>query len=272
MRLAFFAFFYLAFFFLTLPSFAQGEESVSSLASEPASSQSSASHSDSTQGAAGSDVDFSKASDRQLKEAQKFFDKCEINEVLSNEHDCRCLAGEYLTARIKMGDDVSYKEVFASVRNTCPLKGKKLDVEGPVGAEDLTDEQIEEAQKVYDRCAKDQMMRMNHDCKCLASRFIDKRKELGRLVSEEQVLLSLKNECLDGTEVSGYMYENCLANFQMLDHQIKDQRKFCECYANEYGKAYEKMTEVTTEGKKYLATAIYGTCRNEQLEMQAPPG
>jgi len=32
------------------------------------------------------------------------------------------------------------------------------------------------------------------------------------------------------------------------------------------------MTEVTSEGKKYLATAIYGTCRNEQLEMQAPPG
>jgi len=226
MRLAFFIFVFAVSFCQTDALSAQDKMTVPSISPESSSPRPPLNDKEGQTTKSDPDEDFSKATDHQLKEAQKFFDKCELNEVLSHEHDCRCLAGEYLTARMKMGDSASHKDIFASVRNTCPLKGEKLDVEGPVGAEELTDEQIEEAQKVYERCNKDQMMRMNHDCKCLASSFIDKRKELGRLVSEEQVLLSLKNECLDGTEVSGYMYENCLANFQMLDHQIKDQKIF----------------------------------------------
>ncbi len=217
-------------------------------------------------------VDISKATDGQINEAQRFYKACSNNEQLNSQHDCKCLAGEYLAARISRGDDASYKQVFSDVRKLCltnPEEKSNLDdVTSSDAKEEFTDAEITEANNVYQWCKTDTYMPLYHDCKCLASEFVMKRRELGRLPNRDHVLSELKGKCLDGTGMAGYLYKDCISKPALLPMHLKNVKKFCECYASQFSKNFEGLegTDVSMNATGALARSSMSKCQNEQRE------
>lgn len=215
-------------------------------------------------------VDIGKATDKQIDEAQRFYKACKNNEELSAEHDCRCLAGEFLVARMKRGDDASYKRVFADVRSLClvdPKAKKNLGNQDSAGlGDEYTEAQVKEAQGVYLWCKNDSFMPIYYDCKCMAGEFIEKRREMGRIPNRDHVLSKLKGTCLNSTEMAGYLYSDCIKKPGQLPLRTKDPKKFCECYANEFAKGFSTLegTDVSMNATSALAGMAMNKCQNEQ--------
>jgi len=214
--------------------------------------------------------DFSKATDLQIEEAQNFYKSCKKNEDLSSVHDCRCLAGEYLASRMALGEGASSREVFSKVKALCikdSENGEALSPDESTGTSEYTDEQIDEAQDVYEMCRKHSVMSVKHDCRCMASEFIQLRKEKGRLVDQLELLVYIRGKCYNGTSVAGSIYSDCISNPDMLPPLVKNAKAFCECYANEYAKAYEdRKTEMYISDAKNLALVLMGSCQHKQRE------
>ncbi|MBP7758230.1 MAG: hypothetical protein KA099_01725 [Alphaproteobacteria bacterium] len=214
-------------------------------------------------------VDISKASDQQINEAQRFYKACSNNEQLSLQHDCKCLAGEYLVARMSRGDEASHKQVFSDVRALC-LKNSEdksaLNSDQGEEREEFTEAEVKEANYVFEWCQADAYMPIYHDCKCLASEFVAKRKELGRLPSRDSILSTLKGVCLNGTQMAGFLYKDCISKPALLPLHLKNVKKFCECYANQFAKGFEGLegTRVSSNSTGALARMTMSKCQNEQ--------
>lgn len=216
------------------------------------------------------DLDISKASDGQIAEAQRFFKSCTKNEDLNAEHDCRCLAGEFLANRMVLGDNAPAKEVYAAVRHLCVLDpNAPRDEDEQVGlGDEYTEEELAEAEGVYKACSAELMMRLNHDCRCMASTFLQKRKERGRIPKTDEILGGMRNMCRNGTEMAGYLYTDCIGKPEFLPPVVTDAKKFCECYASGYAKEYEKSNkDNNAHTRTALALQVMGTCQNEQRTM-----
>lgn len=216
-------------------------------------------------------ADISKATDGQIDEAQRFYKACSDNEQMNSQHDCKCLAGEYLVARISRGDAASHKQVFSDIRKLClKTPEDKSDLadeeEADPGKEEFTEAEIKEATQVYEWCKADTFMPLYHDCKCLASEFVTKRREMGRLPNWAHVVSELKNKCLDGTQMAGYLYNDCITKPNMLPMHIKDVKKFCECYASKFSKNYEGLEggNVSINETGAIARQSMNQCQNEQ--------
>lgn len=219
------------------------------------------------------EVDFRQATDEQIKEAQRFYKSCTKNEELNKARDCRCLAGEFLAKRLVLGDSTPAKQVYAAVRHLClPKDGTRLSSDGEgdtVKDDEFTDKELDEAQMVYNQCMGDQLMTLNHDCRCMASEFIQKRRERGRIPSYDEILASMRNSCRNGTEMAGYLYTDCINKPEFLPAGVKDVKKFCECYANGYAKEYERSTaDNNINTRSAIVMIVAGECRNQQRGME----
>lgn len=217
-------------------------------------------------------IDISKASDKQIAEAQRFYKSCTNNQDLSFDHDCRCMAGEFLANRMVMGDSVPAKKIYAAVRNLCTIDpNRKAQDDDAVGGDDFTDAELEEAQAVYNQCMGDQLMKINHDCRCMASTFLQNRRQMGRIPKPDQILVSMRNVCKNGTEMAGYLYTDCINKPDFLPPAVRDAKKFCECYANGFAKEFERMNaENNVQNRSSIALIVMGTCQNDQRVMGAP--
>jgi len=212
-----------------------------------------------------SDVDFSKATDRQFNESQSFFKQCLKNDTLNMAHDCRCLSAEFLSVRMRLGNDTPRSSIMDAIRGTClrdpdtplPESGKKT------GLSDYSDAELEEAQLVYNDCAQAWSMYTYYDCKCLAARFLDKRHELGPLASSGKIRLILRDECRNDVGIAGYKYTNCMKNTFGIPKTVKP-KEFCECYAQDYTRLYMKHEGKLSEQAKYsFDTRATGNCREK---------
>lgn len=213
--------------------------------------------------------DIGKATDKQLEEAQRFYKSCAKNENMNTAHDCRCLAGEYLAKRVALGNSVAAKEIYAKVRGLCIKDSDASEGGSGVGlGDEYTDKELEEAQEIYNQCMGDNSMKLNHDCRCMAARFLEKRKTEGRLAGGDHILVNLRNECRNGPDVAGHLYMDCIGKPEFLPIGITDPKKFCECYANDYAKEYEKFQGEINDGTRtQISMIVLGTCRNKQQEM-----
>ena len=209
-------------------------------------------------------VDFKNASDEQIKEAQLFYKKCKKNATLNSQHDCRCLAGEYLGARMILGDSASYKKVFSSIKTKCLRDGNESLPEGEVGmGEEYTDAQIKEATSVYNECKNDPFMRTDFDCRCIAANFIKKRKEMGPIADKTEVMIYIKNDCRNDVETAGYIYTKCMSGSAPM--LVKNIKKYCECYAKGYATAYKKHKgKLSMAQESMLDVMARGKCSAEQ--------
>ena len=104
---------------------------------------------------------------------------------------------------------------------------------------DLPEEYIQEAQNYFHLCETTGSMYLYYNCKCLASKFLDKRIELGPKASNTSIALKISNECADATQAAGYEYKQCIQHGPMMPPEIPLE-EYCSCYANTYAKLYEQ--------------------------------
>lgn len=189
---------------------------------------------------------FKKATDKQISEAQKFYVSCTENEVMSEQKDCRCAATEFLETRIALGDDVSVRDILQVNINQC-LKNPEnaLTAKDIETAKKISEAQKEEAQYVYNECKNSPKLSKNYICECRAASFLEARIKAGPLRDQGMLLIGLKDTCKNTVQRTGGEYSDCMSRGTTIvdigDIELKD---FCECYAKEWVKLYEKAPDL----------------------------
>lgn len=215
------------------------------------------------------DVDFEDATPEQMKEAKRFYKSCSKNESLRKKHDCNCLATEFLGARMKLGASLKAGEIYQNISGECPVGVQKVTEEDPLADQDYSEEQLKEANGVYEECKGNFNMRTYHNCKCMAATFLQERVKQGRLVARDVVLTSLRSKCLNGTDTAGLAYNECMGNPIMVPGNISEPKKFCECYANEFGKTYQNFKgNMSGSASQDIAITAMGECQIKLMGMR----
>ncbi len=188
---------------------------------------------------------YARATDEQLKEAQKYYGICTSNKAISDLKNCKCAATKYLETRLELGDQATTKEIVLKNAETC-LKNPKSNVTGkslnPAGKsyDDIPQAYLREANEVFEFCTKDQGFSINFDCQCYAAKFLSAREEHGKKVSKNQIMQDLKNNCRNVVGTTGNEYTNCMS--VPVDIGMGDsitQKDYCECFAHEWARQYK---------------------------------
>lgn len=137
---------------------------------------------------------------------------------------------------------------------------------------DLPEEYIQEAQKYYSLCENDASLSLYYDCKCLGSKYLDKRIKLGPEVTHTVIALEIRGECADASRAAGYEYEQCVNNGAMMPYNIPLE-EYCACYANTFAKLYEKNSYDGPGARifTHFQTQAYVTCRNPDMAAKLYP-
>lgn len=102
-------------------------------------------------------TDLSQVSDAVIIEVTKYGEECRDDDEMNKYFDCRCLASEYLDARMKLGEDASAADVKMEIRDRC------RNAAGIAGS-------------VYERCLENIMMQPKDKspeefCSCYANTY-----------------------------------------------------------------------------------------------------
>lgn len=120
---------------------------------------------------------------------------------------------------------------------------------GSIAFEGLEKSFVRESEIFLDYCKSQDTLKAHHDCKCLSSKFLEKRSEYGLDASRKKILASIGGDCVDvSDEELAKQYRQCKSNGLLLPKKI-DAAVYCTCYANEYVDVFEK--------NKYRADAKY---------------
>jgi len=65
-------------------------------------------------------IDMDTVSDKDIDEAQEFFQSCKNTPNMATYYDCECLASQYLSERQEQGPDAVYSSIFQAIRKECP--------------------------------------------------------------------------------------------------------------------------------------------------------
>lgn len=184
---------------------------------------------------------FSRASNEQINEAQRFYKKCKENDTLSARKDCKCAATSYLESRLDLGSEATVEQIIAANINTCLLDEKSM-IEKPEHVDtEVTQEQMQEAESVYNWCKAKKDMRNQFDCECLAAEFLGQRVESGPVKPKSEILgtLTRYGKCKNMVESTGIEYQYCMGGSMEDVVPGIDQKKYCECYARTWAKRIE---------------------------------
>ncbi len=137
-----------------------------------------------------------------------------------------------------------------------------------------TNEQLEEAERFYDACSKNETMSTMKNCKCAASEYLQKRIELGDDATVKEILSANADKCLINASNPPYDDKEIdLSN--VTDAQIKEAEEIlqeckstlkinqlydCECYAARYLDARIKLGPFAS--KEIIIGSFSSECRN----------
>ncbi|MGH1456779.1 MAG: hypothetical protein ACRBDI_08355 [Alphaproteobacteria bacterium] len=186
---------------------------------------------------------YSKASDAQLKEAQKYYGICTGNDTLSDLKDCKCAATKYLETRLELGNTATTKEIISINTDTC-LKNPKKKTTGKLNKSysDIPQVYLEEANDVYEYCVNNQAFSINFDCKCYASKFLSMRQEEGSKMGRTTIMANLKDSCRNVVGTTGQQYTSCMSiPVDIGMGEAITQKDYCECYAYEWARLYKNF-------------------------------
>lgn len=205
---------------------------------------------------------FAKASDDQIKEAQRFFRYCSDNQTLSTEKDCRCAATKYLETRLRLGEGATPEQIMAENRNNCLVdEADSISEDASADITKYSETDIEEAEEVYAQCRSSQRMRSAFDCECYASKFLEKRHEEGPMMQKDTIFIQLQTECKNVVDTTGREYSLCMSNPTFERTNGIERKKFCECYARQWAKNYENFTAVVdTKSRRHLKIMSRAHC------------
>ena len=209
---------------------------------------------------------FSRASDSQIQEAQRYYKQCKNNDVMSERKDCKCAATRYLETKLKLGDNASVEQIIAENVNSC-LKdaGKAVSVDPEKIDIEVTEKQREEAEKIYQYCRNNQQLSTEADCECLAANFLEERINSGPVKAQDEIMGSIliNGKCKNIVDSTGQEYSGCMAG-SGYDTKGLDQKKYCECYARKWGKALEQHTgKLGPASKQGMKLRAMMSCRKE---------
>lgn len=138
---------------------------------------------------------------------------------------------------------------------------------------DLPEEYIQEAQKYYARCENTGSMSLYYNCKCLASKFLDKRIQVGPQASGTSIALTIAGECADATKAAGYEYGECIKNGVLMPINVPIE-DYCACYANTFAKLYEKYSHSGPGTRTFVhyQTQAYISCSDPESAKKLFPG
>ena len=194
---------------------------------------------------------FKLATDEQIEEAQHYYESCKANSTLSSQKDCKCAAAAFLETRIKLGDAASVDEIMQENINTCLLdENKKISDVDELNLDEVTEQQMEEAEEVYASCKESLRVSRAVDCDCLAAKFLDERIKRGPLESQNIIVLEItQRECRNVVETTGMEFESCMRGTSFNYNGIRP-KDYCECYAKMWGKLFESFEGKLDERKK----------------------
>lgn len=213
---------------------------------------------------------YSVASDIQIEEAQQFFRKCSQNETMNKMRDCKCSATSYLESRVALGDQATSDEVFEKIKNQCLMKDMKLSQireNTDIDLSDVNPKYLNEADRVYKKCAETKAMSIKVDCECYAASYLDERIKLGPMVNPDEIMIQLRGKCKNIVENTGYEYESCMTG-PIVNPALQrvDKKKYCECYASTWASLYESYTgEQSARARSGLKSRAMTECTAKLL-------
>jgi len=195
---------------------------------------------------------YSLATDAQIKEAQRFYNSCKNNKTMRAQKNCKCAAATFLETRIKLGKTASIDDIMQENVNTCLLDDEKSrisDVDS-LELEKITEQQMQEAEAVYQLCEANKDLRNATDCECLAAKFLDFRIKRGPMPSQNALLIEITQKyCRNVVETTGIEYERCMRGSGFSYNNIRP-KDYCECYAKAWGALFEDYEGRMDEYKK----------------------
>jgi len=209
---------------------------------------------------------FSRASDAQIEEAQRYYRQCKNSDVMSARKDCKCAATRYLETKLKLGENATIEQIIAENVNSClrdedkavNADPEKIDIE-------VTQQQREEAEGIYQYCRSKPQLRTEADCECLAANFLQERITSGPVRAQDDIMGSIliNGKCKNIVDSTGQEYSGCMAG-SGYDTKGLDRKKYCECYARTWAKALEqhsgKLGPASKNGMKLRAMM---SCKKE---------
>lgn len=178
-----------------------------------------------------------------LKEMDRFYAYCAKEPTLSEHYDCRCLSMKFLDKRRERGEDVRVDDILASIRGQC-AQGEGEAPPFPADAALMggyTQEEIDEADGVFQSCKSNPEMTMAYDCECFAAKYLDERVQRGPEPPGSYITMLVSQTCPNPEGVAGNTYESCLGRPGLMPlPRGKTVEQYCECYANEYAKLYKQ--------------------------------
>ncbi len=140
----------------------------------------------------------------------------------------------------------------------------------PPAYTDLPEKFIKEAHAFYDQCANEGGLNTHYNCKCLATKYLDKRIELGPKEQESIILMNIvrSSDCADASVIAGFEYEGCKMRGALMPPNISVE-DYCSCYASTYARLFEQSgVEPGTLNELNLKSQAYVTCENPVLGKQ----
>lgn len=107
--------------------------------------------------------------------------------------------------------------------------------------EKLTDKQMEEMQRVYDMCSANYFNQRTTNCECYASKYIEKRVEMGDEAGHDVIALSLEGVCPNIEGQAGLTYDECIKRPPPISLKGKTHEEYCECVANTFATLYKQL-------------------------------
>ena len=138
---------------------------------------------------------------------------------------------------------------------------------GPLETKDTsgmaTDDQIKEAEAVFQHCKEKRVLNSQFDCKCFSSRFLEERRKVGPLIKWDSIFLRFRNDCRNVEETTNMEYSSCMAHFGIKDAINMEPKEYCECYAKEWAELFENYPgKLTFNAKGSLKSQARGHCQD----------
>jgi len=171
-----------------------------------------------------------------LDDMQDFYAECRADPAFKNSYDCRCLSLAYLDEIQELGNYDRAQVIADLEKNACrrtELTDKKEE------AEQIPQDYLDEMQAFYEECESNYYLSGHHDCRCMASEYLDERIEQGRFADSSLIRLNVTKSCPSEERAAGYSYRSCFDNGYTVPEGY-DVEAFCACTANQYARLFAR--------------------------------
>ncbi len=214
---------------------------------------------------------YAKATDKQLKEAKDYYRVCSTTTSMSAIKDCKCAATKYLETRLELGDAASVNDIIKKNLNSCLKNEEQLTLpEGAFDYSKVPQKYIDESLYIYSYCNEVPGLSVKYDCQCYAAEFLSKRIEVGKRMTQNDILYSIRGECKNVVGTTGAQYQSCMSVEFDAEQQIAEtvtQKDYCECVAKQWAESYRNLTTniVSSKIRQELIFQANMTCRSKDM-------